>query len=104
MSEAIVRATHTQHWGRPDIAGDVLAVAQGPGVAPPREIRLRPELYERIAVSMAPGECAALVERKTLGPPPGVPVVVDPALPVFPGFEIVRARPGGSPRPHATAA
>ena len=28
-----------------------------------------------------------------LGPPPGVPVVIDPALPLSPGFEVVRARP-----------
>ncbi len=103
MSEAIVRGTHPTHWGRPDIAGDLLAVAGTPGAAPPRELRLRPELYERMLARLTPDERAAVVGRRLLGPPPGVPVVVDPALPASPGFEVVRARPQAPARPIAAA-
>jgi hypothetical protein len=104
MSEAIARAPHPTHWGRPDIAGDLIAVAVTPGAASPRELRIRPELYERMLAQLTPDERAAVVGRRLLGPPPGVPVVVDPALPAFPGFEVVRARPQGPGRPHAAAA
>ena len=104
MSEAIVRAPHPTHWGRPDIAGDLIAVAVTPGAAPPRELRIRPELYERMLTQLTSEERAAVVGRRLLGPPPGVPVVVDPALPAFPGFEVVRARPQAPGRPHAAAA
>ena len=104
MSEAIVRAPHPTHWGRPDIAGDLIAVAVTPGAATPRELRIRPELYERMLAQLTPDERAAVVGRRLLGPPPGVPVVVDPALPAFPGFEVVRARPEAPVRPHAAAA
>ncbi len=104
MSEAIVRGTHPTHWGRPDIAGDLLAVAATPGTAPPRQLRIRPELYERMLTQLTPDERAAVVGRRLLGPPPGVPVVVDPELPSFPGFEVVRARPATPSRPQAAAA
>jgi hypothetical protein len=104
MSQAIVRATHPTHWGRPDIAGDLIAVAVTPGAAPPRELRIRPELYERMLTQLTPDERAAVVGRRLLGPSPGVPVVVDPALPAFPGFEVVRARPEAHGRPRAAAA
>ena len=104
MSEAIVRGTHPTHWGRPDIAGDLIAVAVTPGAAPPRELRLRPELYERLLAQLTPDERARVVGRRLLGPPPGVPVVVEPGLPAFPGFEVVRARPEAAARPHAAAA
>ena len=104
MSEAIVSSTHPTHWGRPDIAGDLIAVAVTPGAAPPRELRIRPELYERLLTQLTPDERAAVVGRRLLGPPPGVPVVVDPELPSFPGFEVVRARPSAPSRPHAAAA
>ena len=104
MSEAIVRAPHPTHWGRPDIAGDLIAVAVTPGAASPRELRIRPELYERMLSQLTPDERAAVVGGHLLGPPPGVPVVVDPALPAFPGFEVVRARPQAPGRPHAAAA
>lgn len=103
MSEAIVSGTHPSHWGRPDIAGDLFAVAVTPGAAPPRELRIRPELYERVLAQMTPDERAAVVDRRRLGPPPGVPVVVDPALPAFPGFEVVRARPEAPARSHPVA-
>ena len=104
MSEAIVSSTHPTHWGRPDIAGDLIGVAVTPGAAPPRELRVRPELYERMLAQLPPDERAAGAARRLLGPPPGVPVVVDPALPAFPGFEVVRARPEAPSRPHAAAA
>jgi hypothetical protein len=81
------------HWLRPDIAGDLVAIAVTPGAAPPRELRIRPELYERMLAPMAPDDRAAVVDTGRLGRLPGVPVVVDPELPDFPGFEIVRARP-----------
>jgi hypothetical protein len=81
------------HWTRPDIAGDLVAVASGPGTAPPREIRLRPELYARMLAQLSPVDRASVVERGVLGSPPGIPLVVDTGLPSCPGFEVVRARP-----------
>lgn len=66
---------------------DVLAVAWAPGAAPPREIRVRPEVLERLAL----GRDAA--GHPLLGDPAGVPVVVDPALPRCPGFEVRRVPP-----------
>ncbi|MFW3169614.1 hypothetical protein [Geodermatophilus sp. CPCC 206100] len=81
------------HWVRPDIAGDVVAIAFAPGAAPPREIRIRPELYERMLAQMPPDERSAVAGCGRLGSPAGVPLVVDPVLPEFPGYEIVRARP-----------
>jgi hypothetical protein len=66
---------------------DVLAVAWAPGAAPPREIRVRPEVLERLS----PGRDAA--GHPLLGDPAGVPVVVDPALPRSPGFEVRRVPP-----------
>jgi hypothetical protein len=35
-----------------------------------------------------------VADRHLIGSSPGVPLVVDPALPEFPGFEVVRTRPG----------
>ena len=81
------------HWVRPDIAGDIVAIAVAPGAAPPRVIRIRPELYGRLLAQMAPEDRATAVATGLLGPPPGVPVAVDAELPLFPGFEVVRARP-----------
>ena len=104
MSEAIVSSTHPAHWSRPDIAGDLLAVAVTPGAAPPRLLRIRPELFDRVLAQLSPDERAAMVGGRLLGPPPGVPVVVNPELPAFPGFEVVRARPEAPSRPHAAAA
>jgi len=81
------------HWVRPDIAGDIVAFAFAPGAAPPREIRIRKELCERMLAQMPPEERATVVGCGRLGSPIGVPLVVDPDLPVFPGFEVVRTRP-----------
>ncbi|MBB3085359.1 hypothetical protein [Geodermatophilus sabuli] len=96
---APVPAHHT-HWARPDIAGDVLAAARDPRAAPPREIRIRPELYQRLLADLAPGDRAAVVEHGALGGLAGVPLVVDRELPGCPGFEVVRALPSA---PHAPA-
>jgi hypothetical protein len=93
---------HSPHWARPDFAGDVLAVAWAPGSAPPREIRVRPELYDRMLAQLDPAVRAG-VEHGVLGEPAGVPLVVDPALPPSPGFEVRRVRPGGPVRPRGAA-
>jgi hypothetical protein len=97
IGPAPVRA-HPPHWARPDVAGDLVAAAYTRGAAAPREIHVRPELYERVVAELAG------VTPGVLGPPPGVPLVVDPELPVSPGFEVVRARPGDVVPPHAAAA
>ncbi|MDP9427932.1 MAG: hypothetical protein M3Q47_03230 [Actinomycetota bacterium] len=78
---------------RPDASGDVLAVAWAPGLAPPREIRVRPELYDRILTQLDSAVRATVVEHHVLGEPAGVPLAVDSELPPFPGFEVVRVRP-----------
>jgi hypothetical protein len=104
MDEAITsrttspdRAAH-HHWGRPDPVGDILATAWSPAAAEPREIRVRPEVYHCILAELDPVGRALVEERGMLGSPVALPLVVDPQLPAFPGFEIVRARP------HAAAA
>ena len=84
----------------PDVAGDLLAVAWAPGAAPPREIRVRPELLDRLLAQLGP----AVAEHRVLGEPAGVPLVVDPELPNFPGFEVRRVLPSGPARPHRAAA
>ena len=101
MSEAIVRGTHPIHWARPDIAGDVVAVARDPRAAAPRQLRLRPELLDRLLAQLDPDTRADVRARAELG---GIPFVVDPQLPAFPGFEVVRARPEPAARPHRAAA
>lgn len=93
---------HSPHWARPDFAGDVLAVAWAPGLAPPREIRVRPELHDRMLAQLDPAVRAA-VEHGVLGEPAGVPLVVDPELPDFPGFEVRRVLPAGPARPRVAA-
>ncbi len=60
---------------------DVLAVAWARGAAPPREVRVRPELLARLGPSVSGG---------LLGDPAGVPLVVDASLPRSPGFEVRR--------------
>jgi hypothetical protein len=99
MNETIAsRAAQHRHWGRPDPVGDILGVAWNSAAAEPREIRVRPEVFERILAELDPDERAVVEERRVLGSPIAVPIVVDDGLPSFPGFEIVRARP------HAVAA
>jgi hypothetical protein len=83
----------TVHWSRPDIAADLASIACTPGAAPPREIRIRPELHERLLAQLSPEARAEVAGGGTLGAPPGIPLVVDPGLPACPGFEVVRARP-----------
>jgi hypothetical protein len=86
-------SARSAHPARPDPSGDVLAVAWAPGLAPPREIRVRPELYDRILTQLDPAARVTVVEHHVLGERAGVPLVVDPELPLFPGFEVVRVRP-----------
>ncbi|MGY1696021.1 MULTISPECIES: hypothetical protein [unclassified Geodermatophilus] len=73
-------------------AGDLLsrhllAVAWEPGAAPPREIRVRPELLDRLAAHLGGGAPGLL------GDPAGVPLVADAGLPRSPGFEVRRVPP-----------
>ena len=69
------------------LAVDLLAVAWEPGAAPPREVRVRPELLARLLAQ--PGA----VVHGLLGDPAGVPLVVDAELPRSPGFEVRRVPP-----------
>jgi hypothetical protein len=92
------RATPHVHWGRPDPVGDILATAWSSAAAEPREIRVRPEIRQRILAELDPVERALVEERGVIGSPIAIPLVVDVELPALPGFEIVRARP------HAAAA
>jgi hypothetical protein len=87
------RAALHHHWDRPDPVGDILATAWSSAAAEPREIRVRPEVYHCILAELDPAERALVEEHGVLGSPIAIPLVVDSALPVFPGFEIVRARP-----------
>ncbi len=101
MATATLPVQHTPAVAsrpRADVAGDVLAVAWAPGAAPPREVRVRPELFARLRLQ--PGAAA----HGLLGDPAGVPLVVDPQLPRSPGFEVRRVPPGGPARPRAAAA
>ncbi len=99
MSESDVSSTASPaidpqaHWHRPDPVGDVLAVALRPGLAPPREIRVRPELYERLLAELDPEARAGVEARGVIGEPVAVRLVIAPDLPAFPGFEVVRAGP-----------
>jgi hypothetical protein len=68
-----------------------VAVAWRPDAAPPREIRARSEVRDRILAQLPPDQRA----RAVVGGPAGVPLVLDDELPAFPGFEVVRARPDG---------
>ena len=79
------------HWAEADIAGDILAVARRVGAAEPVEIRIRPEVHDRL-LRQAPGPHDRPLT--TIG---GIPLVVDEDLPGFPGYEIHRA----PPRPRA---
>jgi hypothetical protein len=83
-----------------DAVRDLLAVAWAPGAAPPREIRVRPELLHRLVAQLGPD----VADRGAIGEPIGVPVVVDPRLPLCPGFEVLRIAPGSPVRPLAAAA
>ncbi|SFP52476.1 hypothetical protein SAMN05660464_3433 [Geodermatophilus dictyosporus] len=71
----------------PALARDLLAVAWEPGAAPPREVRVRPELAGRLGGEPGPDG------QWLLGEPAGVPLVVDPLLPRSPGFEVRRVAP-----------
>ncbi|MGY1590648.1 hypothetical protein ACI79D_01600 [Geodermatophilus sp. SYSU D00708] len=85
-------AAHPAHWGPPDPLGDILATAWRPGAAPPREIRVRPEVHERVLAQLPPSDRGSRAAQDSAGHP-AVPLVVDPELPPFPGFEVVRVAP-----------
>ncbi len=70
------------------LADDLRAVAWEPGAAPPREIRVRPELRDRLDAELGPAAAGGL-----LGDPAGVPLVTDAQLPRSPGFEVRRVPP-----------
>ncbi|NEM05547.1 hypothetical protein [Geodermatophilus normandii] len=97
---AIDRTPAVAHTPLPGLARDLLAVAWEPGAAPPREVRVRPELADRL--------CAQLgwdaTTHPLLGEPAGLPLVVDPRLPRSPGFEVRRVPPGARAHPLTTAA
>jgi hypothetical protein len=79
----------------PHTLDDLLDAARGDGVAEPSEIRVRPELRDRMqreaAWSCVPVTLDAHGGIRCLD---GIPVEVDPELPAFPGYEIHRAGPG----------
>jgi hypothetical protein len=81
---ALTAPPSTRTRERSRLAADLLAVAWEPGAAPPREVRVRPELLARLGPAVPGG---------LLGDPAGVPVVVDAALPCSPGFEVRRVPP-----------
>jgi hypothetical protein len=83
----------TAHWIPPDPVGDILDLAWRTGTAPPREIRVSPEVYARVLAELDPDARAVLEARHVLGSPVPLPLVVDPGLPPFPGVEIVRVPP-----------
>jgi hypothetical protein len=88
-----VAAAPPVHWRRPDPVGDILAVAWRSGAAEPREIRVRPEIHERMLAELDPATRAVVEERGVIGAPTPIPLVVEAGLPTFPGFEVVRAQP-----------
>ncbi len=82
--------TPSGHWSPSDIPGVILAEAWRPGVAEPVAIHVRPELHARLH---SPGTW----DQGTMDQTIGIPVVVDPAIPAAPGYEIHRAKPRGHP-------
>jgi hypothetical protein len=97
---AIDRTPAVAHPPLPGLARDLLAVAWEPGAAPPREVRVRPELADRLGAQLGWDATA----HPLLGEPAGLPLVVDPQLPRSPGFEVRRVPPGARTHPLTTAA
>ena len=64
------------HWHRPDPVGDVLSVALRPGAADPLEVRVRPELYQRLLDELDPADRAELETHGLLGRPRAVRLAV----------------------------
>jgi hypothetical protein len=75
------RAGPPVHWMARDVAGDLLAIARRAGAAEPVEIRVRPEVYRDLQ-GTGGGDPLTHLD--------GIPVVVDPELPFFPGYEVHR--------------
>jgi hypothetical protein len=97
---AIDRTAAVAHRPLTGLVRDLLAVAWEPGAAPPREVRVRPELADRLCAQLGWDGAA----HRLLGEPAGVPLVVDPQLPRSPGFEVRRVPPGVRAHPLAPTA
>lgn len=82
----------------PHTIDDVLDAARGTGVADPSEICVRPELHDRMQREAAWSSASLTCDQDgAISHVDGIPVVVDPELPAYPGYEIHRAGPGGVP-------
>lgn len=80
----------------PRTMDDVLGAARGAGVAEPNEIRIRPELHDRMQREAASSCVSVTLDAQGgISRLDGIPVAVDPDLPGYPGYEIHRAGPGG---------
>lgn len=101
MVRAVVQAGQgtgkVPHWAGPDVLGDILAAARRPGVADPVEIRIRPELHARLVQQLS---ADGLLVHGAPAELDGVSLVVDPRLPLLPGYEIHRASPDHPLRHH----
>jgi hypothetical protein len=86
----VVPAARVPHWAEPDFVGDIRAVARRAGGADPVEIRIRPELHDRLVRQMS---AAGKLDGGRLTDLDGVRLVVDEEIPVFPGYEIHRVPP-----------
>lgn len=80
-----------------DTIGNIAAEAWKRNVAKPRVIHVRPEVRARIvAQERQRGLDEDLVPLAgQIGVLTGIPIVVDPSLPLYPGFEVRRERPSG---------
>ncbi len=79
------------HWTAPRVIEDVLAAARQSGAAEPTEIHVRSELHTRMLQEAAAHDVPVRVnERRDITHLDGIPLVVDEALPAFPGYEIHR--------------
>ena len=80
----------------PHALDDVLDAARGAGVAEPNEIRIRPELHDRMQREAASSSVSVTLDAHGgISRLDGIPVAIDAELPAFPGYEIRRAGPGG---------
>lgn len=84
--------TRPVHWRSADPLRDITAEAWRPGAAPPREIRVRPEVYTRLLIHLD-GPARDNLRNGRIGHPVSVPIVIDGAMPPFPGYEVHRIHP-----------
>ncbi len=80
-------AARVCHWAEPDFVGDIRAVARRAGGADPVEVRVRPELHDRLVRQLS---AAGKLGGGSLTDLDGVPLVVDEEIPVLPGYEVHR--------------